>query len=99
MCKSYIAHAEKGAFDNAQTLTPQALLIPLPPPPTPTPPAPPPGKGSFTSNDYEYQRKQNHESEQTIFIQQEKAMVELSPIVMKSKDRQPKQFPRFMAVP
>merc|ERR1711874_67602 len=28
---------------------------------------------------------------------QEKAMVELSPIVMKSKDRQPKQFPRFMA--
>jgi len=30
---------------------------------------------------------------------QEKAMVELSPIVMKSKDRQPKQFPRFMAVP
>merc|ERR1712190_362567 len=30
---------------------------------------------------------------------QEKAMVELSPVVMKSKDRQPKQFPRFMAVP
>merc|ERR1712183_532779 len=31
---------------------------------------------------------------------QEKAMVELSPIVMKSNfDRQPKQFPRFMAVP
>merc|ERR1712183_682781 len=31
---------------------------------------------------------------------QEKAMVELSPIVMKkSTERQPKQFPRFMAVP
>jgi len=31
----------------------------------------------------------------------EKAMVELSPIVMKStpEARQPKQFPRFMAVP
>merc|ERR1712083_1165580 len=30
---------------------------------------------------------------------QEKAMVELRPIVMKSKDRQPKQFKAFMAVP
>jgi hypothetical protein len=42
----------------------------------------------------------SHHHQHHHHAKQEKAMVELSPIVMKSTEaRQPKQFPRFMAVP